>query len=384
MKKIRTMFLLGNLSIGGSETKFVRLANRLSSNGHDVHVVALGSPHTLRDRLTNEVSVYCLERESRFSLKNLIRLRKYVTSRRIDTIVCVNPYPLIYGWPLSLISGHSGPKCIASINTSELQSRRDAYFMLIYGYILRRCDVVIFGANRQADSWTEKYRIPKRKITVIHNGVDIRFFQSYQQDKHDLRQTLEIPDDFRVVGCVAQFRPEKSHSTLLDAFEELVRSHGIEAVLLLVGDGPEKDAIVDRARRLGIEGRLRMAGQVDDVRPYLAIMDAFVLPSVSVEVFSNAALEAMSMGVVPICSDVGGATEMIDHGIDGFIFPRKDTEALSKYLYQVLSDQQLAESMRGQALLKLHDKFAVEKMDEAYVRLLSSDERVSASDSVVS
>ena len=374
MTKIRTIFLLGNLSIGGSETKVVRLANRLAAAGHEIHLIALGAPHTLLDQLDESVSVRCFERSSRFSIRNLLRLKNYLVSIEVDSIVCVNPYPLIYGWPVSLLSATNRPACIASINTSDLLSKRDRYFMHLYAFILRRCDRVIFGARRQAEAWRERYGIVEGKSSVIYNGVDSDYFEVAAGESSVSRQSLGISNDSPVIGCVAQFRPEKSHSTLIDAVGRLNRRHQMNVVLVLVGEGPEEEKVLNRARELGIEEYIRMVGQVDDVRPYLSLMDVFALASVSVEVFSNAVLEAMAMGVVPVCSDIGGAREMIDHGEDGFIFPPGNVDSLEQYLLELLTNGELTRRLGLRAWRKVREKFTVEVMDREYVNLLTSVE----------
>ena len=85
------------------------------------------------------------------------------------------------------------------------------------------------------------------------------------------------------------------------------------------GDGPLREQLLRRAVELEIADRVHFIGEVEDVRPVLAAMDVFVLPSIAVESFSNAALEAMSMGRPVILSDIGGAREMIDDGVEGYV-----------------------------------------------------------------
>lgn len=371
MSKLNVAFLLGNLTVGGSETKFVRLAGRLAESGHRIHLIALGKPHTLQYEVSEKVSLICLDRRTKFSAGNFFKIFRYIRTQGIDKIVCVNPYPLVYGWPVSRLGNRKRAACIASINTSELQSRRDSLFMMIYGFILRRCDTVIFGAERQANDWRNKYRIAEDRTTVLHNGVDIEHFQDYHADVSIVRQSLSVPKRSQIIGCVAQLRPEKAHRLLLEAVTNLVDS-GQDVSLLLVGDGPEKERIQTWAKELGLSDRVYFAGQVKDVRPYLLAMDVFVLASIAVEVFSNAALEAMAMGVPVITSDIGGATEMIDHGRGGLVFPKGDADALTRHLKKVLRDPDLADCFRQEAWRRLESEFTIAKMDNRYVEILGA------------
>jgi glycosyltransferase involved in cell wall biosynthesis len=102
-------------------------------------------------------------------------------------------------------------------------------------------------------------------------------------------------------------------------------------------------------------------------------MDVFVMPSTSVEVFSNAVLEAMSVGVPVISSDTGGASEMIRDGVDGFVYPRHDVECLSDRLYTVMTDAAKRGAFRQNAIQRVQREFTLEKMDSAYVDFISAN-----------
>jgi glycosyltransferase involved in cell wall biosynthesis len=365
-------FLLGNLTVGGSETKIVRLANRLAAKEFDVHVIALGGPYTLRPLISPDVHVQCLDRQARYSPRTLRRLKTYLARHEIRATVCVNTYPLVYGWPARVLLGRQNNTCLAAINTSEHTTLRDRLFMMLYAPILRRCDRVIFGSHGQAGSWIRRYGIDQSRTTVIHNGVDTEYFARDDGLRDATRNDLAIGETSCVIGCVAQFRPEKSHVNLIEAFAGLDEPEDApRAVLLLVGDGPEETRLRRLVSREGLEDRVRFVGRVEDVRPFLNAMDVFVLPSTSVEVFSNAALEAMATGVPVISSDTGGATEMIRDGVDGLIYPRHDVECLKEKLRTLIDDVGLRESFRRNAIQRLHEEFTLDQMDAAYTDIIA-------------
>lgn len=363
-------FLLGNLTVGGSETKIVRLANRLAMQGYAVHILAIGPPYDLREQINAKVAVQCFDRKFKFSIRILLKIKEYLEKSRIHTIVCINPYPLVYGWPACFLMGRKKCHCISSINTSEFVSVRDKIFMPVYGFILRRCDRVVFGCRQQAATWMERYRIARDKAVVIYNGVDTDYFLPGQARHSDVREELVIGSDSSVIGCVAQFRPEKSHRNLLEALDRLVRNHRMDIVLILVGDGPEEEALRDFVSRKNLDSHVRFVGKVADVRPYVSLFDVFVMPSVAVEVFSNAMLEAIAMGIPVISSDVGGASEMIEHGKQGFVYPRHDVGLLTEYMRRLVSDSELANRFRLSAEKRLRSDFTIERMDREYAGVI--------------
>jgi glycosyltransferase involved in cell wall biosynthesis len=173
-----------------------------------------------------------------------------------------------------------------------------------------------------------------------------------------------------VIGSVGRLAPEKNQVAIVRAAAQLRRS-GAEVRVLLAGDGPMREEIVSEAGRLGIEERVTLAGEVTDVRPLLAAMDVFVLPSTSVETFSNAALEAMAMSLPVVLSDIGGAREMVAEGTEGFIIPPGDDAALRHALEQFSCDPARRQRMAAAARARVEREFSFGRMVEAYRALIA-------------
>lgn len=361
-------FLLGNLGGGGSETKTVRMANRFAVQGYDVHVIYLGAPHTLRSEINDGVSVLFLERRGKFSIRAYRRLRRYVAEKHIETVFCINHYPLIYGWPACRF-GYRRRRCIAAVNTYEFTSSRDRFFMKIYTYILRRCDQVIFGSRAQQELWLEIYELDPERSEVIYNGVDVDYFSQVGNDDRNIRYELDIDKDAIVIGCVAHLRPEKAHGDLIAAMEILVTTSSRPLALLLIGEGPEERQLRALVDSRGIAEQVRFCGRAADVRPYLRAMDIFVLPSSS-EVFSNAILEAMSMHLPVVCTAVGGSVEMVQDGLTGLTYPRNEVDRLVGALSTLISDNEKRRQFGERGALRATEVFSLRKMDEQYAKVI--------------
>ena len=365
------MFLLGTLERGGSETKLVRLANRLTMQDRSVHVAYLGPPETLLPSL-EEVPTVHLGRKGKWSLRAFRKLSSYVKDHSISSVVTANPYPLSYAVPLVCLADKPAPKVIASINTSEIQSEKERAFMRVYALLLRRCHRIVFGAKRQFSDWVASYRLPGERARVIYNGVDGSYFDpaAIPESREEIRAALSLPADASIIACVSRLRPEKAHRNLLYALDALEKKNEMTPHLLLVGDGPERSRILECAKQLGIEDRLHMAGSSDDVRPYLKAADVFALTSTAVETFSNAALEAAAMGLPVIISDVGGAREMFPAESNGTVYPRDDVSALVEALAETLRNVESGSVVRSEVRRDILARFSVDAMDEAWVETL--------------
>jgi glycosyltransferase involved in cell wall biosynthesis len=146
---------------------------------------------------------------------------------------------------------------------------------------------------------------------------------------------------------------------------------------MLVGDGALRPALERRAAERGITSAVTFTGAMSDVRPALKAFDVFVLPSLS-ETFSNAALEAMAMQLPVILTRTGGASEMIEHGKEGYIVDVSDLpKQLPALLNQLRLDTVLRTRMAAAAALRAQREFSWEGMVETYQSMLGTPEAVS-------
>jgi glycosyltransferase involved in cell wall biosynthesis len=365
------LLLLGTLERGGSETKFVRLAGRLSAKGRNVHLSWLGGSEALLDELSPSVVRHPLERRGSLSPMALMRLNRVIRDIRPSSLVCVNFYPMIYGWA----SGVFRPslKVIASINTTDLKGPRERRFMNLYAPLLRRMNQVVFGSTVQQSQWVRDFRLRPERCSVIYNGVDSeRYHPADAEYRRAMRSSHGIPEDAVVLTSVAQLRPEKGHDVLVEAFSRIPVE--LNTYLLLVGDGARKGELESMIAAKGIAERVMLAGEQADVRPWLAMSDAFVLASTAVETFSNAALEAAASGLPLVMSDIGGARELVGADAHEWLTPPASVEALRERLVRIASDQEARAHLGAQARARVLGRFTTGQMDAAWGSVLWPEE----------
>lgn len=173
------------------------------------------------------------------------------------------------------------------------------------------------------------------------------------------------------MGTVGAFRIEKAQVDLVRAVHELI-TRGVDVEALIVGDGPERPQIEREIRRLGIGRKVHLIGQVQDVRPYLAVMDIFVLPSIAVETFSNAVLEAMAMSCPVVAAQVGGMEEMLRFG-GGITYPPGDVRSLCNVLMRLVVSGHARKELGEKAREAVQKQFSFHRMlDDFEDRILAS------------
>jgi L-malate glycosyltransferase len=326
------MFLVNSLNVGGSERKTVHLANALAARKRPVIIAYLNPPESLLSQVHPAVAVLNLHRQGKFSIRALRKLAAIVRERDVGTLVAMNQYPALYAVLTRLLCRSQPLRVVISVNTTEFASRKEELQMLVYRHVLRRADMIIFGAESQCRLWCSRYGLggSPHKTMVLYNGVDTSEFSK----ERVLPAVLpEVPRGV-MLGTVGAFRIEKAQVDLVRAVHELT-TRGGDVEALIVGDGPERPQIEREIRRLGIERKVHLVGQVQDVRPYLAIMDIFVLPSIAVETFSNAVLQAMAMSCPVVVARVGGMAEMLGFG-GGMMYPPGDVRSLCDALMPLI------------------------------------------------
>jgi glycosyltransferase involved in cell wall biosynthesis len=312
-----------------------------------------------------------LNRKGKFSLFALRQYKRYIVEEQITHVACVNLYPLLYAHAAMWALGRQAPAVTALINTTDFPTRRAERQMLVYAPLLRRTKQLIFGCHLQRDQWIVRYRLSSENSRVIYNGVDQNYYSTaaIPQTREELRQLHAVPQHSFVAITVGVLRPEKQHGHFVEAVAALV-SRGLPIYALIVGEGSQRPIIENCIANLGMGKHVRLLGQISDVRPLLKLADAFVLTSTSVETFSNAALEAMAMGLPVILSRIGGAAEMVEPGWNGLLYPSGEIDVLTDNLAALASDVGLARRMGEAARTRVQERFGFTRMVEDYRYLL--------------
>jgi glycosyltransferase involved in cell wall biosynthesis len=196
------------------------------------------------------------------------------------------------------------------------------------------------------------------RIRILHNSV-MPFSPVSSSERAELRSRLGIGADEAVVLAIGRFSREKGHSVLLRALHQL-RSIPRKWKLVLVGVGPERDALMRLARSLGLNERVLFAGAHADVRPFYAIADVFALPSLS-EGSPNVLLEAMAAKIPIAATKAGGNPEIILHNETGLLVPIGDPQSLASAIAQLLGEPDLASRFAEAACARATREFSVEQ-----------------------
>jgi glycosyltransferase involved in cell wall biosynthesis len=209
------------------------------------------------------------------------------------------------------------------------------------------------------------------RIVTVLNGIDHRTFQRDRSRELSIRRTLDLSAEDVVIGAVGRLEVQKRFDLLIDAFAELRTMHS-KLVLLIAGDGSERDALRQRASRLGVAESCRLLGHRSDLIDLHHAFDLFVQSS-DYEGTPNAVLEAMALETPVVATDVGGTSELVRNGIDGFIIPPGNRAALVRAIAAALEQPAVAASFAREARRRVETMLSFDArmaaVEEVYTEL---------------
>lgn len=195
------------------------------------------------------------------------------------------------------------------------------------------------------------------RITSVPTGIASDHF--VPGDQAAARARLGLPQDVPLIGIVATLRSWKGHRYLIEA---LVRLPDRNTHLVIVGDGPQRSALEAQVRRLGIQGRVWMAGDQADVVPWLQSLDVFALPSFANEGVPQALVQAMMTGLACVTTTVGAITEAAQEGETALLVEPQDADDLARALRRLIADPALRAQLGQRARAHCLRKFSYDKM----------------------
>lgn len=228
-----------------------------------------------------------------------------------------------------------------------------------------RTDVVVSVSDAAADQIGGTIVRDRRKLTVVRNGIDTSVYAAGAPDP-DVRKELSINASAPVIGSVGRFDPIKGYDVVLEAFSLLLRgSRGPLPTLVLVGDGPERLALETQAKRLGVMCQVRFTGWRADTVRMLRAFSIFTMGSRS-EGTSISLLEAMSVGICPVVTNVGGNPSVLGDSLAHRLVPSERADLLAGAWDDALSDRAAVERDGRLSRAQVLNEYSLSGMVRAY------------------
>ncbi len=349
----------------GGERQTLLLAEGLHAGGHRTRVVCPPDSELEQRCRDQGIPVLPLKMRGEADLTAIDRLRRWIREETPDLVHTHTAHAHTIG---GLARWGLGPLCVAQRRGPFSILRSGTPFVTPWKY--RRLADHLIAISEQVARVLEGDDIPADHITVIPDGVPP--LPEPKSSATQWRQQFRIPDQGLLIGSVGQLSREKGHVHLIEALTHLDhRSQPVQ--LVLVGDGPEKMALSERARALGMHGRVHFTGFQSDVSSAIHALDLYVQPSLE-EGLGTSILDALQACRPVVASQVGGIPEVIIDGETGRLAPAADPVRLAEAIDSLLDDPEgaitLARAGQQRATRHYSQTALIEGNLQLYTRLL--------------
>jgi glycosyltransferase involved in cell wall biosynthesis len=350
MTPLRIVHTESSLGWGGQEIRILSEAQGLIRRGHDVRLLCPPHARICTEAANWTVPVVGLPIEKKRP-RCLRALLDWLRSNRCDVL---NTHSSTDSWLAALATAMlSGAAPI--VRTRHISAPVPRGMLSRWLYMRAAARVVTTGEalKRQLE---EHNGFSESRIESVPTGMDAGRFRPGERKAS--RAKFGLPQDKVLVGIVATLRSWKGHAFLVEAMTRL--PDHIE--LVIVGDGPQREALEQLVARLGLQGRVRMQGQQADVLPWLRALDIFALPSYANEGVPQALVQAMLVELPCVTTPVGGIPELAQHERTALLVPPRDSVALAAAVERLAGNEGLRRELGESARKHCVEGYSYERM----------------------
>jgi len=359
--EVRILHVVLSLGTGGLENGIVNIINRSDSSKYLIDVVCLRELGELSDRITNDNTRIIFNPEKSSNLLGAINLIRQINDQHNYHIIHTHGWATMLAGYFATLFNNSSIIINGEHGTLYYHTWRQR---VIQKFLFNRMKLNLSVSSALIQEISKKFTVKTNRFKAILNGVDTDKFIPCKESKNRLRDELQISKDTFVIGTVGRLVEVKNFPSLLKAFS-LVKQQIPNSKLVLAGDGPDKQSLVDLSLELGITDDVLFLGRREDIADVLNIYDIFVLPSFR-EGLSNTILEAMSAGLPVVVTKVGGSPEIVIEGSTGYLFEVDDIKRLSEILVSLYEDNYLISNISNNSRQHVLDNYTLSKMVHNY------------------
>jgi len=351
-----------DMNIGGTEQVIKNLVLGLAPTRYRSSVLCIDGTIGPWGKELEQAGIrhYCLHRKPGFDLDLIRHIRRLIVSEGVDIVHAHQYTPFTYGWFGSVCTGKP------VIFTEHGRFYPDVSSLkrkLVNPLLQLRTAAItsISAATRQALVNYENF--DAGRIEVIYNGIA----DSACPADAELAEELGLKPGQVVFGTISRLDPIKNQAMMIRAFARCLQGNR-HLRLLLVGDGPDRPMLEKLVAELELTEFVLFTGFQPKPQKYLALMDVFLLPSLS-EGTSMTLLEAMCFAKPSLATAVGGTPEIITDGVSGLLTPNNDEDALCEAMLTLARAPELREQMGREARSTYETRFTVRAMSAQYEAL---------------
>ena len=351
-----------SLSPGGTERLVIEICRRLSHEFRFSICCLDEEGEWAREVLDAGIEVVSLRRGAGFQPSLGRRIAAFADRCRARVLHCHHYTPFVYGRIATLWRPRLG---VVFTEHGRVSDDPPSGKRRLVNPLLGRMPASIYAVSSDLRRHMIAEGFPAARVAVASNGIDpgpVTTAASRQRG----RARLSIAADRYVIGTVARLDPVKDLLTLVKAFAVFRRSRR-DALLVIVGDGPERSRVIAAVRAEGVSESVLLTGARNDVRELLPAFDVYVNSSIT-EGLSVTILEAMASSLPVVATGVGGNPEAVTHGETGLLVPPREPSALAAALVELAAAPIRSANLGCAGRRRLEERFTLDGMANRYAQ----------------
>lgn len=357
MKIVHTEASLG---FGGQELRILNEADGLKKRGHELTLICPEEAEIYRIGKSRGLDVVALP-VGKKNWAGIMALRGWITRYRPDVI---NTHSSADSWMVALATRFMKNRP-AVVRTRHISAPVANNITSRWLYT-RSCDHVVTTGEKLRETFINENGYPSSHITSVRTGIDLARFKP--GDRLEARRIVGLNENDVIIGIVATLRSWKGHADLIDAFAALPREANLK--LLIVGDGPQDEALRRKVAELGLKERVLFAGRQNNVENWMRAMDIFCLPSYANEGVPQSLMQSQACGIPAITTLVGSIDEAVIPGESALIVPPRNVASLADALGILAGDEskrvRMGLAAAKQAAGNFSEKTMLDKMEAIF------------------
>jgi glycosyltransferase involved in cell wall biosynthesis len=362
--KIKILYLVLEMDLGGLQRVLHLLIRNIDKDKFVPYLVCLEKGGIFLDMLNDNINdTYILSKKpGPFDLKAFLSLLEIIKENKIDIIHSQNGTSFyaamakIFSNIKSVIHTDHG-RLIPDSKSAILEDRYSSYFFKKF----------VCVSNELTNYLNTNVKVKKNKLMTILNGIDTDQFRPVHKDERlFLRNKYNYIKELLIFGTVCRLDPIKNLKFLIRNFA-IIHKTLPESILVITGEGPIKEELIDYCQTIGLEREIIFLGQLDSLEKVYPIFNIYLNASLS-EGTSMTILEAMSCGLPVIASNVGGTSKLVDNNT-GILFQSNNNEEFIESVIYLAKRPQLAVKMGIRGREKVEQNFSINKCVQRYESL---------------
>ena len=355
-EKLKIIQSCGSPSWGGLEIMALETSKELINKGHDVVLFCRKNSTLYNEAQKSGIKSFEVFDKDKYLFGSI---------RKIKTILNTDKYEIIHThyshdlWALVPALKRNNLKLFLTKHVASIPKKD-----LLHRYLYKRVNGLFAISNYIKECVIEKYPVPKERIFLLHDFINLKNFDKSLYNKSETRKVHKIPENAIVIGMAGRISPGKGHEDFIDATKIILKNNSQNIYFVIIGGASHGEDEYGKkiklyAKESGIADKIIFTGFSSEIPKLLNILDIFVLPSHE-ESFGIIVLEAMAIGLPVIATNNAGAVDIVVNNETGILLEPKKPGQIAEAVQKLMDDKNKRDNFGTAGRKRIEEVFSTD------------------------